>query len=59
MVHSSLLNNTFKLSFQIIDTYTPRKAVVFLEASHRHFLITPFHGGLQNVKGKVDGFNEL
>jgi len=24
-----------------------------------HLLITPFHGGLQKVKGNVDGFTEL
>jgi len=29
-----------------------------MKASHRHFLDTPFHGGLQEVKGKVDGFTE-
>jgi len=30
-----------------------------LEASYRHLPITPFHGGLQKVKGKVDWFTEL
>jgi hypothetical protein len=31
----------------------------FLEASYWHLLIIPFHGGLQKVRGKVDGFTEL
>jgi len=30
-----------------------------LEASYRYFPVIPFHGGLQKVKGKVDGFTEL
>ena len=30
-----------------------------MEASYGHLPITPFHGGLREVKGKVDGFTEL
>jgi hypothetical protein len=30
-----------------------------LEAKYRHLPITPFHGGLQKVKGNVVGFTEL
>jgi hypothetical protein len=30
-----------------------------LRVHYEHLPITPFHGGLQQVKGKVDGFNEL
>jgi len=37
----------------------PRGYKSLLEAPYRHLPITPFHGGLQKVKGKVDGFTEL
>jgi hypothetical protein len=30
-----------------------------MEASYGHLPITPLHGGLRGVKGKVDGFTEL
>jgi hypothetical protein len=30
-----------------------------MEAKYRYLSMIPFHGGFQNVKGKVDGFNEL
>lgn len=30
-----------------------------MEALYGHLPITPFHGGLQKVKGKVDEFTEL
>jgi hypothetical protein len=30
-----------------------------LEPSYWHLPVTPFHGELQKVKGKVDGFTEL
>jgi len=29
-----------------------------MEAKYWHLLIIPFHGGLQKVRGKVDGFTE-
>jgi hypothetical protein len=29
-----------------------------MEAKYRHLPVTPFHGELQKVKGKVDGFTE-
>jgi len=37
----------------------PKGKTIPLEAKYRHLPITPFHGGLQKVKGKVDGFTEL
>jgi hypothetical protein len=43
----------------LTDTCAPKKALPFLEASYWHLLIIPFHGGLQKVRGKVDGFTEL
>ncbi|TRZ50216.1 hypothetical protein D4S03_07145 [bacterium] len=30
-----------------------------MEAKYWHLPVTPFHGGLREVKGKVDGFTEL
>jgi hypothetical protein len=35
------------------------KGISPMEASYRHLPINHFHGGLQKVKGKVDGFTEL
>ena len=29
-----------------------------MEAKDWHLPVTPFHGGLQKIKGKVDGFTE-
>jgi hypothetical protein len=36
-----------------------RSTVTSTEAKYWHLPITPFHGGLQKVKWKVDGFTEL
>jgi hypothetical protein len=33
--------------------------VTSMEAKYRHFPINHFHGGLQKVRGKIDGFTEL
>ena len=30
-----------------------------MEAKYWRLPVTPFHGGLREVKGKVDGFTEL
>jgi hypothetical protein len=42
-----------------IKKLPPKGKTIPLEAKYRHLPITPFHGGLQKVKGKVDGFTEL
>jgi hypothetical protein len=48
----------FKPSSGMADTCAPKKASSFLEAKYRHLPINHFHGGLQKVKRKVDGFTE-
>jgi hypothetical protein len=40
-------------------TLPHRDMLTSMEAKYRHLPITPFHGGLQKVEGKVDGFTEL
>jgi hypothetical protein len=35
------------------------KGCPLMEAKYWHLPINRFHGGLQKVKGKVDGFTEL
>jgi len=42
-----------------INKLPPKGKAIPLEAKYRHLPITPFHGGFQKVKGKVDGFTEL
>jgi len=42
-----------------INQRPPKGHETPLEALYRHLPKTPFHGGLQRVKGKVDRFTEL
>jgi hypothetical protein len=51
--------NTLFGTMSIMGRFLQKAKVIPLEASYWHLLITPFHGGLQKVKGKVDGFTEL
>jgi hypothetical protein len=48
-----ILGSSFYNGKQIMPS---RRHIDSSRASYWHLPITPFHGGLQKVKGKVDGF---